>query len=47
MTRYMTTLLKIGSALAGVLLIAWMSYWAGFSKALVIGLYSDQLHSQA
>jgi len=41
------SLLNVGSILAGLLLVGWMSYWAGFSKALVIGLYSDQLHNQA
>jgi hypothetical protein len=28
--------------LAGGLLIGWISYWAGFSKALEIGLYINQ-----
>jgi len=48
MTRaHIMSLLKVGSILAGLLLVGWMSYWAGFSKALVIGLYNDQLHNQA
>src|SRR3569833_2821632 len=41
------SLLKVGSILAGLLLVGWMSYWAGFTKALEIGLYIDQLHNQA
>lgn len=35
-------LAKISALIAGGLLIGWMSYWAGFSKSMEIGLYINQ-----
>jgi hypothetical protein len=38
---------KVSSALAVAILIAWISYWAGFAKALQIAQYDNQLHDAA
>ena len=35
-------LANISALIAGGLLIGWMSYWAGFSKSMEIGLYINQ-----
>ncbi|NID13856.1 hypothetical protein [Luteibacter yeojuensis] len=41
------SLVKVACILAAFLLVGWMSYWAGFTKALEIGLYNNQLHDEA
>lgn len=38
---------KVCAALAVAFLVAWISYWAGFAKALQIGQYNDKLHDAA
>ncbi|MDY1547576.1 hypothetical protein [Luteibacter sahnii] len=39
--------IKASLLLAMAFLIGWISYWAGFSKALQIGLYVNQKHDQS
>jgi len=47
MQRRLLFVTKFSCVLAVACLVAWISYWAGFVKALQIGQYNNQLHDAA